>query len=286
MKNTKTKLLVFVLAAALVLSTLAVIAFAEDSTVVATEQELSEALSMGGEIKLGGNIEVSAEIAVPAGVTVSLDLNGYTLSGIATSETRHIYPLRNNGVLTISDSVGTGAVTGRGIYNGTDGVDNAGVVLTVNGVKIVAEDWNGGAGIWGYGAESKVYLNDATIIGNTGVVSSQGYLEINGGTYTCYSGIADDGTQTTSPTYNIRAYNGLKITDGTFTSRHGVISLGGGTGVIEDGSYTINFTAATTSNVVYLYGGAQLTVNGGEFIADDSLGIADSGAALHHSDGM
>ena len=83
-----------------------------------------------------------------------------------------------------------------------------------------------------------------------------------------------------SPTYNIRAYNGLKITDGTFTSRHGVISVGGGEALIEDGSYTIEFKAATTSNVLYVYGDTDLTINGGDFISDNTANKADSGAAL------
>ena len=254
-------------------------AVAENATTVTTEAGLSEALATGGKVVLGADIKVTEEIAVPAGVTATLDLAGNAItSGLQTDTTKHIYPINNYGTLTIEDSVGTGSITGRGIYNGTDGAENTGVKLTVNGAKIVAQDWNGGACIWGYGGE--VYLNNATLIGYTGCVYSKDYLEINGGTYTCYSGIADDGTQVTAPTYNIRAYNGLKITDGTFTSRHGVISLGGGEGVIEGGSYTIIFTAATTSNVVYTYGGADLTINGGEFISDNTSGKADSGAAV------
>ena len=257
----------------------------ENSTAVTvtTEAELQNALTNGGEVVLGADILVNETIEIPAGVTAELDLAGYAItSGLQSDTTKHIYAFRNNGKLTIEDSSDekTGSITGRGIYNGTSGEKNTGVELTINGAKIVAQDWNGGAGVWGYGADSKVYLNDATIIGNTGVVSSEGYLEINGGTYTCYSGIDDEGTQLTSPTYNIRAYNGLKITDGTFTSRHGVISLGGGEGVIEDGSYTIVFKAATTSNVVYMSGNAKLTIDGGEFLSDDTADIADSGAAV------
>ena len=60
--------------------------------------------------------------------------------------------------------------------------------------------------------------------------------------------------------FNVIAKNGLKITDGEFTSRHGVISLGGGEGIIEGGSYTIQFKAAITSNVVYVYGSGELTI--------------------------
>lgn len=165
-----------------------------------------------------------------------------------------------------------GTIEGRGIYN------QDGAKLTVNGATINALDWDGGACIWSYGT-GEVYLNNATLTGNTGVVSSEGYLEINGGTYTCNGAIKDDGTYDTAPTYNIRAYNGLKITDGTFTGRHGVISVGG-EAVIEKGSYTILFAAKTTSNVVYLYNDAELTINGGSFLSDNSANKADSGAAV------
>ena len=264
--------IVFVTAASLGMAN--VIASADG--VIDTEAELSAALAAGGEVTVGGNVELTAEIEIPTGVTATLDLNGkeITVAYQEGSTEKHIYALNNYGTLTIEDGVGTGSITARGIYN------QDGATLTVNEAKIVAQDYNGGACVWGYGSTSKVYLNNATLIGYTGCVSSEGYLEINGGTYTCYSGIIDDGTLMTSPTYNIRAYNGLKITDGTFTSRHGVISLGGGEAVIENGSYTIEFTGATTSNVVYVYGGANLTINGGSFISDNTSGKADSGAAV------
>jgi hypothetical protein len=247
-------------------------------TEVDTEAELSQSLINGENVKLAGDIVVNQKIDIPAGVTSSLDLNGYNISGAfqTGSTTKHIYPFNNNGNLTITDSKGTGSISGRGIYNQAD------AILTINGVKVVGEDYNGGACVWSFGGE--VYLNDAYFIGNTGCVSAQGYLEINGGTYICNSGIDDNGNILTPATYNIRAYAGLKITDGTFTSRHGVISLGGGTGVIEKGSYTVEFTAATTSNVVYVFGGADLTINDGEFISDNSNNKGDSGAAVLVSD--
>ena len=49
---------------------------------------------------------------------------------------------------------------------------------------------------------------------------------------------------------------------------------------METGNFTINFAAKTTSNVLYVYGDAQVTVNGGNYISDDSNNKADSGAAV------
>ena len=250
--------------------------FAASENVVDTEAELKEALVNGGEVTLQGDIVVNKQIDIPSNVTTTLDLNGFDItSGYQEgSSTKHIYPFSNNGKFIIKDSAGEGSITGRGIYN------QAGASLTLEGVKVISQDTNGGACVWSFGADSKVYLNDAILVGYTGCVSSEGYVEINGGTYTCYSGVLDDGTIATSPTYNIRAYNGLKITDGDFTSRHGVISIGGGEAIIEGGSYTIEFYAALTSNVLYVYGDTDLTINGGEFLSDDSKNIGDSGTAV------
>jgi predicted ribosomally synthesized peptide with SipW-like signal peptide len=246
----------------------------ENSNYVALVKDadaLAAALKKGGIIALANDIDVAKEVKIPAGVVATLDLNGYKLAGgfQAGSTEKHIYPLNNFGNLTIEN----GTIEGRGVYN------RDGAKLTINGAAINALDYNGGACVWSYGT-GEVYLNDATMVGCTGVVSSEGYVEINGGTYVCYSGINDDGDQVTNSTYNIRAYNGLKITDGTFTSRHGVISVGGGNAIIEDGNFTIQFKAATTSNVVYIYGDANATIYDGEFISDNSANKADSGTAI------
>ena len=241
----------------------------------ATLQEAFNNVSDGETIVLQRNITLSETADLAEGKTAVLDLNGKNItSGYQQgSETKHIYPINNSGILTIYDSKGDGFIEGRGIYNQDE------AILTINKTTVKSIDFNGGACIWSYGT-GKVYLNNATLIGNTGCVSSEGYVEINGGTYTCYSGIDDNGEQKTSPTYNIRAYNGLKITDGTFTSRHGVISIGGGKAILEGGSYTIRFAAATTSNVLYVYGDANVVVNDGYYLSDDANKKADSGAAI------
>ncbi len=256
--------------------------FAVTSLMVSAEEAtLPEAIN--GVITITEDVTLDETFVVEENQTLVIDLNGHTIDvGDANSEGKHIYAIRNKGNLTIVDSSEghTGAIYARGIYNGVNGESNKNVVLTVNDAKIIAQDTNGGACIWGYGDASEIYLNGAILTGYTGVVSSEGYVEINGGTYSCYSGIDDDGNQLTSPTYNIRAYNGLKITDGEFTSRHGVVSLGGGEGFIEGGTYTIEFAAATTSNVVYVYNDAELTIENGDFISDNSANKADSGAAV------
>ena len=237
-------------------------------------RSLQKAFDAGGEVTLLCDVNLAETVVLAEGKTATLDLNGKTIDVTYNESTsKHIYALDNYGTLTIKDSKGTGKIVARGMYN------RDGAKLTINEAEVVGADWNGGACVWGYGT-SELYLNNATLVGNTGCVSSEGYIEINGGTYTCYSGIDDNGAIITSPTFNIRAYNGLKITNGDFTSRHGVISIGGGEALLENGNYTIKFAATTTSNVVYIYGTANVDIKGGKYISDNSANKADSGAAV------
>ena len=241
----------------------------EGATVeVSTADDLQAALNTGvQEITLVENITVDEPIVIPAPATatyslrstptpVVIDLNGKKITTAYNETTKkHAYAIDNYGNLEL---VG-GTIEARGIYN------QKGATMTVNGTKIVNLDTNGGSCIWSYGG--KVTLNNATLIGYTGCVYSDGDLEINGGTYTCYSAVLDDGTQLT-PTYNIRSNGSLVINGGTFTSRHGLVAVKG-SAVINGGTFTMESIGVITSHVIYAWGtGATVTVNGGEFNCD------------------
>ena len=66
------------------------------------EALLREAIQKGGEIVLDGDIAVANTITVPAGVTVTLDLNGYTISGTNTTTATHNDLFLVKGELTVS----------------------------------------------------------------------------------------------------------------------------------------------------------------------------------------
>ena len=85
-------------------------AFAADST-VSNETELTAALENADctEIKLGGNIETTGVLDVER--TVTLDLNGYTLSCSSTDE--DIIRVRSSGNLTVKDSGTGGKIDGQ-----------------------------------------------------------------------------------------------------------------------------------------------------------------------------
>ena len=231
-------------------------------------QDLQAAINAGEtNIVLMDDIDLSGPIIIPAPAAstfamratpapVVLNLNGKTITAAYNEGTqKHQYAIDNYGNLVING----GTIEARGIYN------REGASMTVNGTKIVNLDTNGGSCIWSYGGS--VVLNDAELIGYTGCVYSDGYLEINGGTYTCYAAILDDGTQLT-PTYNIRSNSELVINGGNFTSRHGLVAVKG-TAVINGGTYTMNSIGVITSHVIYVWGNnAKVTVNGGDFNCD------------------
>lgn len=95
------------------------------ATNVTTADQLKAAVAKGGDITLGADIEASIEI--PAGVTITLDLNGKTLTNEAGN-----YTITNEGTLTIKgdgtvDNVshargalvnkGTATITGGTFYS-------------------------------------------------------------------------------------------------------------------------------------------------------------------------
>ena len=104
------KALTVLLILCMVLSLAPILAFATDST-VSNEAELKSALENAdcSEIKLGGNIETAEELDVER--TVTLDLNGYTLSCSSTGE--DIFRVSSSGNLTIKDSSTGGKIDGQ-----------------------------------------------------------------------------------------------------------------------------------------------------------------------------
>ena len=104
------RLLTALLTLCMVLSLAPISAYAADST-VSNEAELEAALENADctEIKLGGNIETTYELNVNR--TVTLDLNGYTLSCSSTDE--DIIQVRSSGNLTVKDSGNGGKIDGQ-----------------------------------------------------------------------------------------------------------------------------------------------------------------------------
>ena len=134
-KAIKTKLLTVLLALCMVLSLVPMTtatAFAANTTTVTNETELTAALNNADctEIKLGSNIETTGKLYVER--TVTLDLNGHTLS--CSSENTGIIWVRKNGNLAIKDSGTGGKIDGQ---EKNCGIFIKGGVLTLESGSIV-----------------------------------------------------------------------------------------------------------------------------------------------------
>lgn len=216
---------------------------------ITTAEDLMAAMAKGGEYFLGADIETAELPSVPQGVTMVLDLNGYTF------ESKHDgYGLENKGNLTINDSKGTGIVCHTGTETasnyGHDAIRNFGV-LTING------------GTFG---DCDVDRTNANPDNRGASVRNQegGVCTINGGYFTCGDNYWQWGTDR-GFSYAIRNMGDMTISGGTLYG-----AMNGGVSSEETGETTItggNFSVTgSTSYYVLVTGGlGTITVTGGNF---------------------
>ena len=107
------------------------------ATNVTTADQLKAAVAKGGDITLGADIEASIEI--PAGVTITLDLNGKTLTNEAGNHT-----ITNEGTLTIK---GDGTVDN--VSHARGALVNKGTA-TINGGTFTIETGGGSENFYSF----------------------------------------------------------------------------------------------------------------------------------------
>ena len=271
MKNEafKTKLLTVLLTLCILLSLVpmtAATAFAANTTTVTNETELTAALNNADctEIKLGSNIETTGKLYVER--TVTLDLNGHTLS--CSSENTSIIWVRKNGNLAIKDSGTGGKIDGQ---NKNCGIEVKGGTLTLESGSIVnCTDADGDGG--------------AVDVSNTGVTETQvkyGKFIMNGGAIMdCKAG--DDG-------------GAVDIGSGcTFIMNGGTISScradddGGAVFIKQSGSFELNggviqnCSAGANGGAVNIYQDGRFTMTGGT-IKSCKVDLGGLGMAVYGS---
>lgn len=271
MKNKafKTKLLTALLTLCMLLSLVpmtAATAFAANTTTVTNETELTAALNNADctEIKLGSNIETTGKLYVER--TVTLDLNGHTLS--CSSENTSIIWVRKNGNLAIKDSGTGGKIDGQ---NKNCGIEVKGGTLTLESGSIVnCTDADGDGG--------------AVDVSNTAVTETQvkyGKFIMNGGAIMdCKAG--DDG-------------GAVDIGSGcTFIMNGGTISScradddGGAVFIKQSGSFELNggviqnCSAGANGGAVNIYQDGRFTMTGGT-IKSCKVDLGGLGMAVYGS---
>ena len=198
-----------------------------------TEAELREAVKKGGTVKLEDEIELTETLTIEAGNTVTLDLNGYTISQ-TKEQTEGYQMILNDGTLTIDDSVGGGKIsytdTGNGgeyisdtIYNRATLIINDGTIENLSSDTVASNGYP-------HAVDTYSGIRDTSV-------------EINGGTIYCaeYSAIR---------MFCVSATNkaDLEINDGATIK--GAVDMQNGTKDAALGSLTINGgTFETTANV-------------------------------------
>ena len=265
----KSKLTAILLALCLALSLVpmtAATAFAANTTTVTNETELTAALNNADctEIKLGSNIETTGKLYVER--TVTLDLNGHTLS--CSSENTGIIWVRKNGNLAIKDSGSGGKIDGQ---NKNCGIEVKGGTLTLESGSIVnCTDADGDGG--------------AVDVSNTGVTETQvkyGKFVMNGGAIMdCKAG--DDG-------------GAVDIGSGcTFIMNGGTISScradddGGAVFIKQSGSFELNggviqnCSAGANGGAVNIYQDGRFTMTGGT-IKSCKVDLGGLGMAVYGS---
>lgn len=219
--NIKTKLLTVLLTLCMVLSPMSVSVFAVNLS-VKNDSELEAAFENADctEIKLGENIETVWELDVDR--TVTLDLNGYTLSCSSTDE--DIIRVRSNGNLTVKDSGIGGKIDGQ---NKNCGIEVKGGTLTLESGSIVnCTDADGDGGAVDIGSGCTFVINGGTISncradddGGAVFIKQGGAFELNDGIIQNCSAGANGGA------VNIYQDGHFSMTGGTIKSCK--VDLGG-----------------------------------------------------------
>ena len=217
-----------------------------------TLQELINNATEPVSAKLEGNI--AGSLTVPQDKEVTLDLNGFTLTGGDS------HAILNHGTLCIKDSSGTGKIVASkantsalrnaadcvidgGTFTRAAGVDNKWHTvenfgtMTFNGGKVIAEDGQSFAIVngWNYidPGEQKATMTINNIdmkAGPNGLKNCRGgILTMNGGTLHCtgFWGLSNDST-------GVATINGGKITSDGYVA----ISNGGAKMEINGGTFT------------------------------------------------
>ena len=255
----KTRLLTALLTLCLVLSLTPILAttvFAANATTVTNETELTTALDNADytEIKLGNNIETTAKLNVKR--TVTLDLNGYTLSCSSTDE--DIFLVRSSGNLTVKDSGTSGKIDGQNKYCGFDVTE--GTLTLESGSIVNCTDADGDGGAIDVSSTGKFIMNGGAIMdckagddGGAVDIGSGCTFVMNGGTIgNCRAD--DDGGAVF-----IKQSGFFELNGGTIQNCSAGVN-GGAVKIYQNGRFTM--TGGTIKNCKVDLGGLGMAVYG------------------------
>ena len=220
---------------------------------VTTAEALKTAVETGGEIKLGADITLTSMLTIPADKTVTLDLNGLSITSAGKV-------IKNNGILTITDTKGGGKIISTG--NTAVGVgDNSKTTIKTAIIESVE-----GAVITGYATGATINIEDGTfsasdnaVVAGNGNRTNEAGAERTVGNTINISGGTFNGQIKTSTYVACGIYapwkDTIKVTGGTF-------NITGGAGIVaRAGSVSVsNATINTTGNATGKVGDSRVVV--------------------------
>lgn len=247
------------------------------------------------KVRLTEDIEMTVAVTVDNGKSLTIDLNGHTLTAPENSKAFWI----RNGALTIEDSIGTGVIQGSGTVNGYGGAiwmssGDSNNALTLTGGTI--RGFNAG-----YGAG--VYMGNGTFHMTGGAIQScsaadGGGVYVDGGSFKMTDG-------TISACNATNAGGGVYVSSGTFEMSGGSIenctahegagvkvlvssgkasfSMRGGTieGSSRDG---VSIAAIGSGTPEFSMSGGTIEDNGGDGVRVDAGSAVMSGGSVKDSE--
>ena len=215
----------------------------DDETVTSSQALIKAVNTDNNKIILGNDIKLEAELTIESGKTITIDLNGKTLTN---KEGEHT--IVNKGNLTIIDSVGGGVVDN--VSHGKGALVNVGTA-TLNGGSFTRSQESGKGGNTWYNIK-----NHGTLTINEGVAVKQNdqfSSLINNGWYNAGGSSANDYVKHTGD-----AVAKLTINGGTFS---------GGVNTVKNDDYgELEINDGTFSNTQYVVQNWNVTkINGGTF---------------------
>ena len=253
---------------------------AERTLSVTTEAELQEAVRYStATVQLGGDIALGSVMCVGGANTITIDLNGHTLSRNLSDPDDYgsVIRVEEGGTLTVKDSSGnnSGKISGGKSTNG-GGINNHGTLYFQGGTITGCSATNGG-GI--FNAPSTVDATPATLTmtggvidGCTAVTGGGGIYNYAGSTVTIDGGIIDGCSANNSG----GIYNAGTMTFSSGEVRNCAATLYVCGGIGNDGNLTISGGTISGNRSAWGGGGvlnnenATLTMTGGRITGNHS----------------
>lgn len=238
------------------------------------------------KVRLAADTVMTGSVTVDSGNSLTIDLNGHTLTAAANSKAFWI----RNGALTIEDSIGTGVIQGSGTVNGYGGAiwmssGDSTNALTLTGGTIRGFTATDGAG---------VYMGNGTFQMTGGAIQScsatdGGGVYVDGGSFEMTNG-------TISACNAANAGGGVYVFSGSFKMSGGSIEdctayEGAGVKVYASNGKTASFSMTggeiqncnTDGVSIYAIGSgtSEFTMTGGTIEDNGGYGVwVDNGSAV------